>query len=141
MITCKGICRIIVCLIILTSPAIAQDIEKEKAAIAAAEQWLLLVDGVKYSDSWEEAAELFRNAITQEQWYQSLKAVRDPLGKLVSRELDSKLYKRSLPGAPDGEYMVIQFRTSFENKKTSIETITPMLEKDGRWRVSGYYIK
>jgi len=141
MITCKSICRIIVCLILLASPAIAQDVEKEKAAIAAAEQWLLLVDAVKYSESWKEAAELFRNAVTQEQWSQSLKAARAPLGRLVSRELDSKLYKTSLPGAPDGEYVVIQFRTSFENKKTSVETITPILEKDGRWRVSGYYIK
>jgi hypothetical protein len=53
----------------------------------------------------------------------------------------TKNYKTSLPGAPDGEYVVIQFGTSFENKKTAIETVTPMLDKDGKWRVSGYYIK
>lgn len=47
----------------------------------------------------------------------------------------------SLPGAPDGEYVVIQFETSFEKKKSSLETVTPMKEKDGAWRVSGYYIK
>ena len=47
----------------------------------------------------------------------------------------------SIPGAPDGEYVVIQFKTSFENKKSGIETVTPMLDKDGKWRVSGYYIK
>jgi hypothetical protein len=47
----------------------------------------------------------------------------------------------SLAGAPDGEYVVIQYETSFENKKSSIETVTPMLDKDGKWRVSGYYVK
>ena len=47
----------------------------------------------------------------------------------------------SLPGAPDGEYVVIQYATTFENKKSAIETITPMLDGDGKWRVSGYYIK
>ncbi len=47
----------------------------------------------------------------------------------------------SLPGAPDGEYVVIQIQTSFENKKSAVETITPMLDKDGRWRVSGYQIR
>jgi hypothetical protein len=26
-------------------------------------------------------------------------------------------------------------------KKTAIETVTPMQDKDGAWRVSGYYIK
>jgi len=30
---------------------------------------------------------------------------------------------------------------SFENKKSAVETITPMLDKDKKWRVSGYYIK
>lgn len=44
-------------------------------------------------------------------------------------------------GAPDGEYVVIQFSASFANKKSALETITPMLGKDGKWRVSGYYMK
>ncbi|MDX1777971.1 MAG: DUF4019 domain-containing protein [Thermodesulfobacteriota bacterium] len=37
--------------------------------------------------------------------------------------------------------MVIQFETSFTNKKAAIETITPMMDSDGTWRVSGYFIK
>ena len=28
-----------------------------------------------------------------------------------------------------------------ENKKSGIETVTPMLDNDGQWRVSGYFIK
>ena len=47
----------------------------------------------------------------------------------------------SLPGAPDGHYVVLHYETSFENKKTAIETVTPMLDQDGDWRVSGYYIR
>jgi phosphoglycolate phosphatase len=31
--------------------------------------------------------------------------------------------------------------TVFENKKSAIETITPTLDNDGEWRVSGYFIK
>ncbi len=53
----------------------------------------------------------------------------------------SKLYATSLPGAPKGQYVVVQYKTSFANKPSAIETITPMLEKDKKWRVSGYYIK
>jgi hypothetical protein len=67
--------------------------------------------------------------------------VREPLGKTVSRTVKSMQYTTTLPGAPDGEYVVIQFDSSFTNKKTAVETITPMLDKDGMWRVSGYYIK
>jgi len=114
---------------------------KEKAAVAVAEKWLTMVDEGKYAESWKEAAEYFKAVVKQEPWEQSLQAVRKPLGKLISRKVKSANYKTSLPGAPDGEYVVIEFETSFENKKTGIETVTPMMDKDGKWRVSGYYIK
>ncbi len=55
--------------------------------------------------------------------------------------MKSKQYATSLPGAPDGQYVVIQYKTAFENKKAGVETITPMLDKDKKWRVSGYFIK
>ena len=70
-----------------------------------------------------------------------MQSFRQPLGKVKSRKLMSKKYTKNLPGAPDGDYMVIQYRSSFENKKSAMETITPMLDKDGKWKVSGYYIK
>ena len=119
----------------------AEQSEKEKVAIAGAEKWLSIVDEGKYGESWKEAAEYFRNAVKQDQWEQAVQAVRKPLGKLISRKVKSASYKTSLPGAPDGQYVVIEFETSFENKKSAIETVTPMMDKDGKWRVSGYYIK
>ena len=128
-------------LLILAVPAIAGSSQKEDAAVISAEKWLGMVDSEKYSESWKEAAELFRDAIEEELWRQSLRVVRKPLGKLVKRKIKTKTYRTSLPGAPDGEYVVIQFDTSFEHKKSAIETVTPILDKDGRWRVSGYYIR
>ena len=115
--------------------------EAEISAIASAQSWLEIVDAEKYAESWEEAAELFKSAISKVKWVESIQVVRNPLGKVVSRKLDSQKYMTSLPGAPDGEYVVIQYNTEFENKKVAIETITPMLDDDGKWRVSGYYIK
>jgi hypothetical protein len=58
-----------------------------------------------------------------------------------SRKLKSATYSKTLPGAPDGEYVVIKYNTSFANKASAVETISPMLDKDGTWRVSGYFIK
>ena len=76
-----------------------------------------------------------------EQWQAQVGAVRKPLGKLVSRKLRSKQYTTTLPGAPDGKYVVIQFEAAFESKASAIETVTPMADTDGKWRVSGYYIR
>jgi len=137
----KIVCAVVLGLIFAAVSGLAAEPEKEKAAVSAAEKWLSLVDEGKYGESWKEAAEYFRNAVKQEQWGLSAQAVRKPLGKLVSRKLKSTTSRTSLPGAPDGEYVVIEFSTSFENKKSAIETVTPMLDKDGKWRVSGYFIK
>ena len=132
-------------ILILAVPVSALAAEKhdeaEKQAVAAAESWLALVDDGKYAESWDAAADYLKNAVTKDAFVKSMTAARKPLGTLKSREVKSKDYRTSLPGAPDGEYVVIQFKTSFENKKSAIETVTPMLDKDGKWRVSGYYIR
>ena len=128
--------------IILAVGMIAKaDEEAEQQALEAAEQWLDLVDTGNYAESWEEAAEYFKSAVQKMQWQQTIKAIREPLGGVQSRDATWWQYTTSLPGAPDGEYVVIQFTTVFENKSSAVETVTPMLDQDGRWRVSGYYIK
>jgi len=45
--------------------------------------------------------------------------------KRLSREVASAEYTTKLPCAPDGEYVVIQYRTKFQNKADAIETVTP----------------
>ena len=112
----------------------------EAAARASALAWLTLVDEARYDESWEEAAAYLRKALTKDRWRQDLGAARAPLGKLVSRKLKTAQYTEHLPGAPDGRYVVIQYDTVFERKAKAVETVTPMLDRDGAWRVSGYFI-
>lgn len=112
----------------------------EDTAQAAAETWLESVDRGDYDGSWEESASLFRAAVSKEDWERTLGATRGPLGKLVARKLKSRTYRETLPGAPDGKYVILQYDTIFENKRSAVETVTPMLDGD-TWRVSGYYIK
>jgi len=122
--------------------AVAQgEKESEKSAVSASLAWLELVDRAEYEESWSEAASLFKTAVDESTWVKQISAARQPLGKILSRRVKSTKYMTSLPGAPDGQYVVIQTQASFENKKTAVETITPMLDNDGKWRVSGYYIK
>jgi uncharacterized protein DUF4019 len=113
----------------------------EDAALAAAEKWLKVVDAGDYAKSYEEAASLLKGALTQEKWELAVRASRRPLGKVASRKLKSREHTTTLPDAPAGEYFVIQFDTAFEKKPSSVETITPMLDTDGTWRVSGYHIR
>ena len=126
---------------VLVSGGTRADEASENAAVRAADAWLKRVDAGRYGASWDGAARFFRNAVSKADWEHSLEGVRSPLGKVVSRRAFSKRYTESLPGAPDGKYVVIQYETSFEHKKSAVETVTPMLDADGQWRVSGYFVK
>ena len=132
---------IVLALLFSVGAAPARDTKDENAAVASAELWLLAVDKEQYADSWRNAAEFFKRAVTKEKWEQSMISFRKPLGGILSRKVRSTEFRTSLPGAPDGKYVVIILETSFKNKTTAIETITPMLEKDGVWRVAGYFIR
>ena len=122
-------------------PVGARHAAAEQKAQAAAEAWLALADKAEYSQCWETAAGYLMNRIERRDFVKQLSGVRTPLGKVVSRQLESKQYATTLPGAPDGQYVVLQYKTSFEHRKSAGETITPMLDKDRKWRVSGYYIR
>jgi hypothetical protein len=106
-----------------------------------AREWLALTDRGDAQQSWQHAASLFQRAVTPDQWARSLTVVREPLGALVGRTVQSAKPATELPGAPDGEYVVLTFQTSFAHKHSATETVTPMHESDGSWRVAGYYIR
>ncbi len=46
-----------------------------------------------------------------------------------------------MPGAPDGDYSIIEFDTEFENGKRASEQIIWMLGEREVWSVSGYFIR
>ncbi len=112
---------------------------KELAAQAAGEKWLDLLDRGEYGKAWDDCAPLFRQRVTREQWVDSLPSTRAPFGAMKSRKVEVAAYKTSLPGAPDGQYVAVRYRTSFE-KKDAEEGITLVFE-DGVWRPTGYFIR
>ena len=118
----------------------AQDFDT-KAGQSSAEAWLALVDDGAYAESWKTAANLFKKAVTEEQWQGMLKTVRDPLGKLKERSLKAATPTKTPPGAPAGEYIVFDFSTTFANKAAAGERVTVMKDTDGMWRVGGYFVK
>ena len=111
--------------------------EARNAALA----WLALIDDGKCAESWEQAAALFKNRISRDRWVESVRSTRAPFGEVRSRLFLGAAYETELPDAPDGNYVVIRYRAAFEYKKNAVETVTPMLEQDGLWRVSGYFIR
>jgi hypothetical protein len=124
----------------LARPLIANERVEEKAA-AAARAWLDLVDGGRYAAGWDASAPAFKGMVTRDEWERAVHSVREPLGRCLSRTLRSHKLVDSLPGAPKGPFVVLQFESEFEHKEGAVETVTPALGDDDFWRVTGYFIR
>jgi len=120
--------------------ALAQD-PRATVAQKEARSWLALTDRDDALASWSATGKQFQNAISADKWADSLKQVRPPLGALVERTLLSTQFTTSFQGAPDGDYVLLVFRSSFVKKIASGETVTLEHEADGAWRVIGYFIR
>lgn len=131
----------VACLSVLASGFVHTQESNTAAAQSSTEAWLSLIDHQNYAASWDAAASFFRTRITQDQWQAAAQASRSPFGQLKSRTLKSATSTTTLPGAPDGQYVVFQFTTSFEQKAAAAETVTAVRERDGTWHVAGYFIK
>jgi hypothetical protein len=103
---------------ILLAVALTTGAERENPQpdLTAANTWVSLVDAKRWGDSWLAAGTLFKSQMPQPRWASTIEPVRDPLGPVSSRALKSITKSGSLPGAPDGEYEVVQFQTTFANK-------------------------
>lgn len=120
----------------------AVDVNRDvRPALEAANLWLGLADVNRAKQSWSQAAPVFQRAISADAWARSLQAARAPLGKVKSRTTKDAVFTRTLPGQPDGEYVVIQYDTVFENKAKASEMVTTVLGIDNRWRVAGYLVR
>jgi beta-lactamase regulating signal transducer with metallopeptidase domain len=121
-----------------TAPA-----DPKAAALASAQTWLLGIDGGQYKQSWKDASTAFQKQVTAEQWEEMLKSAREPLGKCDQRKEVSAALQKDPPtpnGVLKGEFVILQFASSFENLKSAGETVTFTKEEDGSWKAVGYYI-
>ena len=109
--------------------------------VQSATNWLNHADKQDYEGTWKSSSALFQAAVELDDWRQSLKSARSPLGTVITRTVDTVEPLAQPSGAPDGTYTKLLFNSSFELKKSAQETITLVEETDGQWRVAGYFIK
>ncbi len=123
------------------APAAEAGMPHEERCVANAEAWLAGIDAGDYAKSWNAAAGFFQKAVTEAGWADAMTTFRKPMGEMKSRKSLTTKSAHSLPGAPDGEYVVMQFTTSFSGKAEAVETVTFMKEPDGSWKAAGYLIR
>lgn len=126
--------------IVTASVAHARSARSMMEAAESASAWLECLDEKNYEESWNQASAVFQAVVSLEEWKVAVAPVRESIGPVVSRKLKSAEFYDTIDGAPDGEYITLEFETDFAKKPGSIERVTPMKTEDGTWRVAGYYI-
>lgn len=109
----------------------------EDAAVEVTTQWLKLLDTGEVGESWQQSSGLLRNNVSMEDYKKTIEESRGHLGKLMSRRVRTAMSAHSIPNAPRGRYVVVQFDSVFANHPAMVETVTAKFE-GGDWRVLGY---
>lgn len=112
-----------------------------RLATGATTTWLALVDAGKYEESWTAAASAFQKAVSKADWSQALTRARGPYEPFGARTLLGARYLESIPNAPPGPYVVIQYQTKAGGGHEVVETVSLVREGPGNWLVGGYFIK
>lgn len=120
--------------------AAASPSASQSAGVKSAREWVALVDGQRWEDSWRSAGTLFKSQVSAQQWASAVQPVRQPLGVVSKRALQSVTTSNSLPGAPAGEYQIVLFQTSFAHKSGATEQVVLARGTSG-WKVIGYFIR
>ena len=115
--------------------------EEIDLVIESNKKWLDQLDNRKYATTWKSSDQLIQQSVSETEWESAISSVHEMFGSMLSRDILSADYHAELPGSPDGNYIVVQFETSFQNKELSIETVVSSKGDDGVWRVAGYFIK
>jgi hypothetical protein len=136
-----GVLALVACLPLLamTWPAAISQGDPEPAE--AAEAWLATMDAKDYHESWAQAGQAFRDAVTAESWAQQASAMSQQVGDVVSRELAGTSHMTDPPGAPPGEYAQVRFHTHLSAVGEATEVVILMDEGELGWRVVGYFLQ
>jgi hypothetical protein len=126
-------------LAVMLTPLSIQAIPVEEAQ-QQGDKWLSYIDKKASQASWFATSPLFQQSISLEKWQASLETNRYPFGNVIARRLFKATERSELPGAPEGNYMVLQYRTQFEFKTSSVETVTLVQSNESQWQTIGYFI-
>jgi hypothetical protein len=117
-------------------PHAADELAAERQALG----FVGYLDQGRFADSYAYTGMLIRAQLDRDAFSAQIQKTREGTGVLQSRELIDSAYTTTVPGAPEGQYVILHYHASFANRQDAVETVTLAFAK-GYWRVAGYYIK
>ena len=132
---------IVACLAMILIPLYnhnkSPDNQKLEQAQPVAVEFLQLIDGGKYAESWQSSASLVRDKVTQQEWIEKLDKTRSRYGELIQRNQKSTRSATALKDSPEGEYIILTYESDFQKAEDVSEYVTVMRDGDS-WKVASY---
>ena len=92
----------------------------------------------RYEKIYNEGADLWRQDATVEQSTATFKTLRNKLGPVESRMLQSATEQENSSGPLKGRAYIVTYRTKFQNGE-GMETFT-LVERNGQWLLARYFV-
>jgi len=92
----------------------------------------------RYDKIYNDAAELWRQDASLEQSTATFKALRNKLGVVENRTLQSATEQQNSGGLLKGRVFIVSYRTKFQNGE-AMETFT-LVEREGQWKLARYFV-
>ena len=96
------------------------------------------IDAGRYEKLYHEAADEWRNESTLDESKATFQRLRDKLGKVRTRNLQSAREEQTSTAPIKGHSVVIAYQTVFERGE-GMETVT-LLEHGGQWYLGRYFV-
>jgi hypothetical protein len=96
------------------------------------------IDAGRYEKLYDEAGDAWRNGATLDESKATFQRLRDKLGNVRTRSLQSAREEQTSTGPIPGHSLVVVYQTSFEHGE-GMETFT-LLENSGRWYLARYFV-
>jgi hypothetical protein len=104
------------------------------------------IDAGRYEKLYREAAEEWRNQVPLEESKATFQKLRDKLGKVRSRDLQTMREEQTSTGPVRGHSLIVVYQATFDQTRGTppesikgIETFT-LLERGGRWYLARYFV-
>ncbi len=108
--------------VVLVAPVGAETLSRDQLENKAS-SYLDLLDQGYYEEAWQDMSALSQALNNQSQWQNRQQAIRTAYGALSSRQLRHITYRQSYTLSPDGQYVIVQFKSRYQNKADTIETV------------------
>jgi len=96
------------------------------------------IDASRYDKVYQEAADEWRNQVTQDESRAKFQAVRDSMGKVRTRTLHSAREEQTSTAPVAGHSLTAFYQTVFE-RASGMEAVV-LVEHGGHWYLAKYYV-